>query len=170
MSETGVQAAPQAPTADRPEMEGYGIDRSVTHSMLSWEWARDQLERSRNYWISTTRPDGRPHVMPVWGVAIDGVVYFGSGRSSRRARNLAHNPAVVVHLESGDEAVIVEGIAEEVTDREELAAVAERYRAKYDLWSDPDEGSAIYAVRPRVAFGWLEKDYPNTATRWRFSA
>jgi Pyridoxamine 5'-phosphate oxidase len=78
---------------------------------LPWRHAAEKLASSRNYWICTTRPDGRPHAIPVWGFWIDDALYFGTARSTRKARNLAHNSAAVVHLESGDDVVIVEGNA-----------------------------------------------------------
>jgi len=59
--------------------------------------------------------DGLPHAVPVWGVWVDGALYFGTDRRSRKARNLATNQGAVVHLESGDDAVILEGFAEEIT-------------------------------------------------------
>lgn len=55
--------------------------------------------------------------MPVWGIWLGGAVYFGTDRRSRKAKNLAANPSLVIHLESGDDAVILEGAAEEVDDR-----------------------------------------------------
>jgi len=64
---------------------------------------RGRPARSRNYWICTSRPDGRPHSMPVWGFWTDGALYFGTERSSRKGKNLAHNYAVSVHLESHTE-------------------------------------------------------------------
>ena len=35
---------------------------------LPWAWATERLNRARNYWIATTRSDGRPHSRPVWGI------------------------------------------------------------------------------------------------------
>ncbi len=106
---------------------------------------------------------------------MDGTFYFGSGPRSRKARNLAANPNVVVHLESGDDVVILEGIAEEFANPEPslFARIADAYAAKY---LDPETGQefrlsdveGMYAVHPRVAFGWLERDFPRTATRWSF--
>ena len=139
-----------------------------TEAPLPWDWARERLERSRNYWIATTRPDGRPHVMPVWGAFVDGNVVFGTARKSRKARNLAERPDVVVHLESGDEAVILEGVVEETNDVELLGRAADVFEAKYD-WRpglDDFEGTAGYVVRARVAYAWLESDYVSTRTRY----
>ncbi len=160
------------PRVGRPTMpKGYGIDPKSPTGMIPWRAANEQLKKSRNYWIATTRPDGRPHVMPVWGVWVRGALYFSTHRRSRKARNLAANPAVVVHLESGDNAVIVEGTAREVTARVALAPVDDAYFAKYKMrLSDIPAGSGIYAVEPHVVFAWREKDFPASTTRWLFGA
>lgn len=145
--------------------------------MLPWSFVEERMAASRNYWISTTRPDGRPHAAPVWGAWVDGTLYFGSAPRSQKARNLAANPNVVVNLESGDEAVILEGKARFVTDpAPKLSArVADAFAAKY---VDPETGEpfrpeggagGMYAVHPLVVFAWRERDFPTSATRWRFS-
>ncbi len=155
-------------------MRNYGISEDE-EGLLSWEWVSDRMSESRNYWISTTRPDGKPHAAPVWGVWVDETLYFGTAPSSRKARNLAHNPNVAVHLESGDEAVIVEGVTEELTNPDPALSekIIAAYAAKY---KDPETGGefqlesaeGLKAVRPGVGFAWLERDFPNTATRWVF--
>jgi nitroimidazol reductase NimA-like FMN-containing flavoprotein (pyridoxamine 5'-phosphate oxidase superfamily) len=76
---------------------------------LPWGWAEERLASSRNYWIATARAGGSPHAMPVWGVWIDDAVVFGTSARSRKGRNLTRDPRVVVHLESGDEVVVLEG-------------------------------------------------------------
>jgi nitroimidazol reductase NimA-like FMN-containing flavoprotein (pyridoxamine 5'-phosphate oxidase superfamily) len=137
---------------------------------LAWTAAADRLTRSHNYWLVTTRPDGRPHAMPVWGLWLDDRFYFSSGRRSRKTRNLAANPRCVVCTERADEAVIVEGTATPVTDATVLASLARPYRRKYRPWAlDPDLGP-IYEVRPRIVFGVFERTFPRSATRWLFPA
>lgn len=137
---------------------------------LDWGHAEERLEGARNYWIATTRPDGRPHVAPVWGVWVEGSLYFGTGRRSVKGRNLAHSPELVVHLESADDLVILEGEVEEVRDRGAFDAIDVAYRAKYNMGVTEagDDGAVWYVVRPRKAHAWLEGDFPNTATRWLF--
>ena len=102
---------------------------------LPFTHAENRLTKSRNYWICTARPDGRPHSIPVWGFWIDGALYFGTGRLSRKARNLAHNPAVSIHLDSGDDVVILEGTAVEVdlTNKSLLKKLDAASRAKYKM-------------------------------------
>ena len=135
--------------------------------MLEWGWADSRLSAARNYWVATTSPDGRPSVTPVWGVWVDGSVYFGTNARSRKARNLDRNPRVVVHLESGDEVVILNGELEKfaLTD-----PIADAYGEKYDYRPNPNETSAEgwYRLRPRRALAWLERDFPKTATRFDF--
>lgn len=159
-----------APQPGRPQMQNYGI-AAGSEGLMTWEWVNDQMTNARNYWICSTRPDGRPHAAPVWGVWYEGAFYFGSDRQARKTRNLIHSPEVVVHLESGDEAVILEGAVAEVRDPVLLAHIAEVYAAKYPPFRpDPvnEPGAVYFALRPRTAFAWLENDFPNTATRWRF--
>lgn len=61
-------------------MPGYGIlGPDQGSGLLSWAWAQQRLSESRNYWVCTVRPDGRPHVMPVWGVWDAGELWFSSG-------------------------------------------------------------------------------------------
>ena len=160
------------PRADRPTMPpDYGLPAD-REGLLPWSYVTERMERSRNYWICTTRPDGRPHAMPVWGVWVDGAFYFGAGPQSVKGRNLAANPAVVVHLESGDEAVILEGEAVPVVnmDRTLFDRTADAYEQKYGGFRPeyPEVPGGTFTVRPRVAFGWLEQDFVRSATRWRF--
>jgi hypothetical protein len=154
------------PTAARPRFPGYGIAEEAA-GLLSWSWATERLAAGRNYWVSTTSPDGRPHAMPVWGLWWDDAVVFSTSPSSRKGRNLAHDPRAVVHLESGDETVILEGEVEAATLEQ---GIADAYEAKY-AWrpqpsGSPDEG--WYRLRPSVAYAWREQDYPKSATRFAF--
>jgi PPOX class probable F420-dependent enzyme len=155
------------PVAERPGFEpGYGISAEPPGS--SWADAVAQLEAARSYWLASTRPDGRPHAMPVWGLWLEGAVLFSTSPKSRKARNLAANPELVVHLESGDDVVILEGRAEVVSDEPLLRTFSDAYFEKYGWRVEPTPGVDVYALRPRVAFTWREHDFPESATRWRF--
>lgn len=154
----------------RPHMPaGYGLAAVDAGQLLPWSWLSRQMAESRNYWICSTRPDGRPHAVPVWGVWVDDALYFGTDPQSRKGKNLAANPAVAVHLESGDEVVIIEGRVEPLTDTGLMPRLDEAYEAKYQLKLSEAGGEAsILMVRPKIALAWLERDFPNTATRWQF--
>ena len=159
---------PGEPSSRRPDFgPAYGITPEPG-GLLDWSWATERLETSRNYWIGTSGPDGRPSVVPVWGVWLGEALRFGTSRASRKGRNLAADPRVVVHLESGDEVVILEGDVEEATID---ASVADAYERKYAMrpGEDASDGEAWYALRPRMALAWTEGDYPRTATRFDFA-
>ena len=164
---------PNHARAGRPAMaKSYGI-ASGEQGLMEWSWVDAQMAKSRNYWIASTCPDGRPHVAPVWGVWLDGVLYFGGDVQARRSRNLAANPRVVVHLESGDEVVMIEGEVESVLDptflRRAAAALAKKYALPQMVNTFDDlAGVVCFRVKAQKVFAWLEKDYPNTATRWVF--
>jgi pyridoxine/pyridoxamine 5'-phosphate oxidase len=150
------------PRRSRPDFEpGYGISTEA-EGMLSWSWAEERLAASRNYWIVTSSADGTPHAAPVWGVWADGAVYFGTNPRSRKGVNLARDPRAVIHLESGDEVVILRG---EVQLSEVEDSVLDAYEAKYG-YRPP--GTQLFELRPRLALAWLEADYAKTATRFDF--
>jgi nitroimidazol reductase NimA-like FMN-containing flavoprotein (pyridoxamine 5'-phosphate oxidase superfamily) len=156
----------QEPKAARPEIPGYGLPKGKK-GLLAWKWADTRLRKSHNYWVATSRPDGRPHVMVVWGLWRDGAFYFCTGETSRKARNLAANPYCVVCTELAEQAVIVEGTVELVTDPDKHKSFGKLYEKKYK-WDMEGFTEPVYVVRPRVAFGLWEKKFVNTATRWQF--
>ncbi|GAA2931220.1 MULTISPECIES: pyridoxamine 5'-phosphate oxidase family protein [Streptomycetaceae] len=148
-----------------------------------WPEAVALLTDAELYWLSTVRPDGRPHVTPLIGVWSDGALHFCTGPAERKARNLAANPEVV--LTTGANAlgegfdVVVEGRAARVTDEERLIALAEAWEAKYGadwhfgvtdgMFSNGAGGRAeVFAVTPRTAFGFAKGD-PYGQTRWLFA-
>ena len=153
-------------------MPGYGIAQD-DQGLLSWEWAAERLARARNYWVATTRPDGGPHVMAVWGLWLDNTFLFSSGAQSRKVRNIARDPRCVITTEGADEAVIVEGIAETMDDAQVVRRFIDEYKTKYNWEMTGDEGP-LMVVRPRVAFAFIGTDdnpaggFTQTATRWRF--
>jgi hypothetical protein len=151
-------------------IKGYGLgDAPADGSVLDWATVVDWLVRARNYWISSTRPDGRPHAMPVWGLWIDGTLWFSTDPDSYKARNLAARPDVVIHLESGDEVCILDGTARQISSTELPASFVDAYDAKYGHRLDLSEPSfGFYVLDPAVALTWREEDFPTSATRWTF--
>src|SRR5207249_8632541 len=112
---------------------------------------------------------------PVWGVWRDSRFSFTT--ESRAARNLERNREVTVHLESGAEVVIVEGVTEVARDVEAIRATVEAYNAKYRDDVDPDAPSGWHVVRPRVVFGWIAEPtlrdggacFYGSVTKWTFT-
>ncbi len=158
----------RAPKVSRPHMPGYGLPEN-NKGLLPWKWANQRLAKSHNYWISTVRPDGRPHTMVVWGLWLQNIFYFSTGRESQKSRNLKANPNCVVCNELANEAVIVEGVAREVRETAMRKRFFRLYERKYDFDMAPYEKEPVYAVRPVKTFGLDEKLSLSKATRWIFS-
>ena len=160
----------EPPSAERPisPPPSYGVP-AEGGEMMSWEFVVEQLRASRNYWVATVGRNERPHSAPVWGVFVADDLFFETSPTTRKARNVERNPAVVVHTESGDEVVIVEGIATRYRPTPEAGqAIARGFAEKYDGYApDPAEweDGSLYRVEPGVVFAW--RDMP-TATCWRF--
>lgn len=160
------------PRVSRPYIaDGYGIPDSL-EGVLSWSWAEQLLHDAPIYWVATVGPDGRPHVTPIWGVWVDGAFWMEGGANTRRFRNLAVNPAAVVTIERGNDALILDGDAELVRDLDAglvgrlLQAYAKYvathgYRAEAENWRH-----GIWRVRPRKVLGW--SSFPADTTRWTF--
>ena len=160
------------PKASRPHMPGYGIlDADQGKGLLPWSWATERLATAHTYWVATTRRDGAPHVMPVWGVWLDNAFCFSTGAQSRKARNLAENSKCVITCEASEAQIIVEGVAEVNTGPELNRLFAEAYGPKYN-WDMEDFNEPVYAVRPTVVFGFTPSadEFTSTATRWTFEA
>ena len=160
-----------APRADRPHVPGYGVPES-TDGILDWSWAVERLERAIVYWLATAGADGTPHVIPIWGAWVRDR-WFVEGGGTRWQRNLRENPKAAIHIEVGDEVVIVEGVTvEHVAPEAGLAdailagfakyKVAKDYEASPDNWSE----GGLWELRPVKAFAWSV--FPDDMTRFRF--
>lgn len=164
------------PRAHRPRTPGpgYGVPEG-DESLLPWSQVDGRLREARNYWLVTVGSIGQPHAVPTWGAWVEGVFYTEGG--GRKVQNMRANPAVVIHLESGADVVIVEGEATEITapERSLFEHIDAAYAAKYeyrpsDNLSGPDDvpypQGGLFAVRPRVVFAWSR--FPEDVTRFTF--
>ena len=154
-------------------MPGYALPRT-RKGLLPWRWAEDRLKKSRQYWIATARPDGRPHVMIVWALWMNGAIYFSTGKETRKAQNLAKDPHCTMCTENAAEAVILEGVVETERNVERIREFIGLYEKKYKwklgvmaegLLSLKDP---VFLLRPNVGFGLWEKKFAPSATRWLF--
>ncbi len=163
-----MKTAKSQPKADRPFAPGYGmVGPEDGKGLLPWAWVARKMSRCRTFWLATIHADqGRPHVMPVWGVWLDDAFFFSTGHKSRKCQNLSTNPACTITNDNGEEAVIIDGMAAQVQDAAELERIAAAYKKKYKM--DPRSmGEPIFIVRPKVVFGLIEKSFPKSATRWK---
>jgi hypothetical protein len=130
-------------------------------ALLPWSHVEERLSAAKNYWLCTTRPNGRPHVIPKWGVWVDGKIYFDGSPATRHAKNLRQNPYVAVHLESGDNVLIVNGVAQaSPKPTRELGkrlaqAYAEKYKALgYAPTPDQWDNGGLFEVAPHTVLAW----------------
>jgi general stress protein 26 len=147
---------------------------------IPWAEVRAALGAAELFWVSTVRPDGRPHVTPLLAVWRDGALHFCTGADERKARNVASNPEVVLttgtNARHGGTDLVVEGRAERVTDPGTLRALAGAWEDKYgadwhfdvlDGGFDGGNGLAlVFRVEPTTAFGFGKGPY--SQTRYRF--
>lgn len=159
------------PKISRPRFPPGYLENPKT--LLDWEQVEARLAAAKNYWLSSVRPDGRPHSVPKWGVWVQNCFYFDGSPETRHARNIAHNPFVSVHLESGDNVVILEGTARAVEKpAPQLAAlVARAYSDKYavhgyapapDQWNE----GGLFEVTPRCVLAWTK--FTDDPTKFEF--
>ena len=153
---------------------------------IPWSRALDQLNvwesgPGKSTFLSTTDPDGQPHVAGIGAFWLDDRFYFTSGAKTRKSRDLAANPRCAIALTLPDMDLVVEGTAERVTDDGTLQRVAKianegGWPAKVEgdsltaPFSAPSAGPPpwdLYVVRAKVAVGVAYKE-PYGATRWRF--
>lgn len=161
---------------DRPVVpEGYGLPTD-DDGLLDWATIDELLVGSLHYWLATTRPDGRPHVVPRWGVWLDGVLYYDGSPDTVHARNAEANPACSLHIGDGADAIMIDGHSRASAPVEgELghriaAAIGAKYgemgyRPEPDAWSGPDAGG-LRVLTPAKAMAWF--DFPNDLTRFKF--
>jgi hypothetical protein len=135
--------------------------------ILPWLFAVERLVPAANYWLATTKASGAPHVTPVWGVWVEGALWFDGIPTAAWARNAARNPAASVNLESGAEVVILDGVVEDIpaVDDSTLAqAIVDAWQAKYGrLVPDPPK-DGLFRFKVNQARGW--STFPGNATRW----
>ena len=157
-----MTGAPRAEQLDIPPE--YGSPSAV----LSWPPVQARLEQALHYWLSTVRPDGRPHAVPLDGLWLDDAWYFGGVATTVKHRNLLSNPHVVLHLEDATSAVIVEGSCEIIQADEELAAqLADASAAKYGYGPPPATyRQGVWRLAPTRVMAWT--DLTRDPTRFTF--
>jgi nitroimidazol reductase NimA-like FMN-containing flavoprotein (pyridoxamine 5'-phosphate oxidase superfamily) len=150
----------------------------------AWAEATAALDGAEVYWLSTVRPDGRPHVTPVAAVWMDDSVYFSTGPEERKAKNLARNTQTVIttgcnQFRSGLD-IVVEGEAVRVSDESKLQRLADLFATKYDdafgftvrdgsFFHDEGGIADVYRIAATKAFAY-GRGAEYTATRYRFGS
>jgi nitroimidazol reductase NimA-like FMN-containing flavoprotein (pyridoxamine 5'-phosphate oxidase superfamily) len=144
---------------------------------MPWSWALEKLQTCRDFWLATVRPDGRPHLAPVWCLWLDDALYFSTAPSSRKGRNLALNANCCVSTDGAGATVIVDGTVSICEDFALRQRVAELYAAKYawvltatETGVALDDGitTPLYVIKPRTVLGMTD-EVVSRMTRWRFT-
>jgi hypothetical protein len=141
---------------------------------LSWSQVAARLAAARSYWLCSTTPSGAPHAAPVWGVVLNDTLHLYTERRTVKARNIAADPRVVVHLESAEDVLIVRGTAEDLGTPAQVPEVVAALSAKYPGAEDrqylPAADPAfdvVYAIRPQSARMWRLPDFEGSQRGWR---
>ena len=156
-------------------MPGYGLlGPAEGTGLLPWQWAHDRLVASHDFWLATVRPDGRPHLMPVWGLWDGAALWFSSANGSRKAINLRGRPRCSVATDNAYEPVVIEGDARAVSDRDRLVRALdlenEKYGTAYGTEMIDPAHNTWFELEPRWAFALDEDDFTGSPTRWSFPA
>ena len=161
-----------------PAPEPLSSPRGTPLTTLGWADVRTRVAEAGDYLLATADRDGRPHVVPVLAVWLEGTVCFVTFRQSRKTRNLERNDGCAVTVPGPDVDLVLEGAAHLVRDADRLRQVADLFPIKYPWWHpvvsdgefyDPadDDPRHVYALEPARVFAFgKEKGF--SATRWRF--
>jgi nitroimidazol reductase NimA-like FMN-containing flavoprotein (pyridoxamine 5'-phosphate oxidase superfamily) len=161
------------PIVSRPHFpQGYLVSPTV---LLAWAEVEQRLAAAHNYWFCSVSPEGQPHAVPKWGVYVDGKIYVDGSPQTRHFRNVMVNPRVTVHLESGDQPIIVSGRCRAVgkPPADTAAAVAHAYCAKYSADGYAPEPAqwdveGLYEVILESVFAWTK--FTDDPTKFSFEA
>ncbi len=156
-----------SPRAERLRLpHGYGTPSTT----LDWAEVRSRLESAKAYWVATCRADGRPHVVPVDGLWLDDVWYYGGGADAVHVRTVRAHPHAVMHLPDTHWTVIVEG---RVVRTDPDPGLAQRLLAssnakypEYGAATDAGAYEGTLALHPSTVLAW--SSYPTDATRFVF--
>lgn len=151
-------------------------------TLPTWSDAAQHLEATYRFWLSTTRPDGGPHTVPIVAVVVDGDLYFCAGPGTRKARNLDHDPRCVISTPTGPFDLVVEGTARRELSPTTLERAAAVYAEKYGWIVSIRDGAFygegaptagpppywLFRFQPTLAFSFAADGTPG-AMRWQFA-
>jgi len=113
----------------------------------------EQFAQADACWFSSTRPDGRTHLAPIWHVMHAGRIFIVTQRKSVRSANIRANPTVSLALADTSNALIIEGMAQPAQARR--GEVQPHFLTKYawDIATDPAYDDVIEVI-PRKVIAW----------------
>jgi hypothetical protein len=114
------------------------------NEVLPWAVAVERLAAASLYWLTAIRPDGHPHVRPVFAVWSGGSLYSTTSSTARKTAFVAHDPRCVLTASTDGLDIVYDALATRVTDAATLEQVAEVYREKYG-WPVQPVDAAFHA-------------------------
>jgi PPOX class probable F420-dependent enzyme len=116
----------------------------------------NRLEQESNVWLATVRPDGRPHLVPIWFVWHDQKIWICTPPESQKISNIRQNPKATIALEDGNQPVIIEGLAEICAGPEPRRTLSPYFETKYDwaISADTDNEYILFAIAPLRLVSW----------------
>jgi hypothetical protein len=153
------------PTPAR-HVPGYQMPETADR-LLTWDFVAERMMLAREYWLSSTYADGRPHTVPVWGLWHHDRIHLDGSPHTVWSTHLRRDPRAAVHPPDAQRVVIVHGTARMLEDDElsdaDWSVLDGRFQAKYDV----EEGSPYWVVEPTSVLAW-DGDDLTTMTRWAF--
>ena len=174
----------EGPRAEAMSREGKGTQAASevgSSQPLSWSEVEQRLSNGGWFWLATVRPDGGPHVMPLFAAWAGASFFIASKDRARKSRNLEAESRCVISTDTGDLHVIVEGVARHVRDEAGLQRAVKAFQAVYgwptriqESHLDADYGAPtsggppyeVYEVTPVKAFALPTDGESTTPTRW----
>ena len=107
-------------------------------------------------WLSTVRPDGRPHSAPIWHVWTNGCAFVVTKDSAVKVNNIRHCTRVVLTHPDPHHAIIIDGLAQIVQGKTSL--LRPLFKAKYD-WdiATDEEYNTVIEITPVKLLAWGEE-------------
>lgn len=144
--------------------------------MLTWASVQRMLRTARYLWVSTTGPDGAPHLVEQWCAWVDDTLYFEGSDRTRWARNLAQDPRLAFGVQVADRAAYGQAVVDVAhgLERAVAARIARQYAAKYgpDFDYRPRveqyANGPIFRARPRKLIAFDVRRFSTSATRFTF--
>lgn len=140
---------------------------------LDWAEVALRLHAERTVWLGTVGQNGSPHAAPVWISACEGDVYVFTSSASAKARNVRRNPQSVIHLEDGEDVLIVNGRLEFIGDPLDFPDVVAVFADKYQSPGDAEflpgvdpSADVLFRLVPERVMCWSLDDFQGSQRRW----
>lgn len=130
-----------------------------------WRAIEARLSRESTIWLATVRQDGRPHLVPVWFIWLDGKIYIAVGIQSQKYVNISYNQSVALSLPDTTSVILIEGLAY-ATDGKAIDTLADHFYNKYewDFRYDDTNNWKLLVIAPHKILAWGD-NYDAEGTR-----